>query len=429
MPHILRSVAPILFALPLQAQTADYPHLVLTRLPGSNPSAAIVAADLSLGTVSQLGRFAADTLPPLAIALDPFDRHVLVAVELQPGTSRIVRLEPSNSGFVQHPMCDVAGRVTSLWVLDDDLFVASDGGGGVLRAPRRGGPATLAIPTANLTAMNGYGPNGPSLVLGWTGRAGTANPYSGVALVDAWTGQPYLGPHTFGAPANVELTGAVDLPTGVPRQLLSFADGSFWLFAGLIGPPIPVTPSVPIPPGGAVAMAPIANFGAGPLVLGGAVFPYLYSIDFWSGQVALRSPALPGDPVDFCHGGDRNAHGYRFANGCGAISFSQTWTGYPSPGTTFSMQVLAPFSPSPFLLLCLGLTDFPGLPASLPGGCRIDVGPDAVALHPLVSGTATQPLTIPGGPGFLGTLLFAQWFDLGAAGIATSDAVSYQIGY
>lgn len=420
-------IACCLLAAMVAAQTPTFSHVVLTRLPGANPAAAIVEVDTTTSAITPLGRFPSDTLPPLAIGLDPFDRHLLVALDLGAATSRIVRLARTGAGLLEFPMCDVPGRVTALWVFDDLLLIGSDGPG-LLRAPRRGGPATLALAIANLTAMHGYGVNGPPLTLGWTGRAGTANPNSGVALVDFQTGQPYLGPFSFTAPANVEMTGAIDLPTGVPRQLLSFADGSFWLFAGVIGPPTQIPTSVPIPAGGAVAMAPISAFGMWPLALGGAAFPHLYEVDFWSGTVTLRSPPLPGDPVDFCSGGDRTAGGYRFTEPCGAEMVNQTWTGYQSPGAVLTLQARSPFNPRPFLLLCMGLTDFPGLPVALPGGCQLHVAPDIGLLRPLVAQTASHTLWIPNQQAFLGLMLFAQWFDLGPLGLSSSDAMAHHVG-
>lgn len=420
---MLRGLAITLFAAAnLFAQIPVHPHVVLTRLPGGNPSAALVEVDPGTATAVQLGRFPHDNLPPLAIALDPFNRQVLVAVQLPNGTSRVLRIERSNAGLVEQTMCDVPGSVVGLWVQDDWLLVGNDQG--VLRAPRRGGPAQPAFAVANLSAMHGYGPNGPSLTVAWNGRPASANPLPGIAYVDTYTGQPFLGPHTFSQPANVDLTGAVDLPTGVPRQLLSFSDGSFWLFAGLIGPPTPIPTSVPIPPGGAVALGRISEFGLWPLALGGAAFPYLYEVDFWSGIVTLRSPALPGDPVAFCNGGDRSARMYTFAEGCGLALFQLTHQGLPSPGVTLLFDAIS-LGSSPMRLLCLGLRDGPGLPLSLPGGCALHVSPDAPLLVPRSGSVALQ---IPPQAAYLGVNLFAQWLEPTTQGIATSNAVAFHIG-
>ncbi len=425
---LLRPLAAILLAAPLAAQATAYPHLVLTRLPGTNPAAAIVAVDTATSTITPLGRFATDNLPPLAITLDPFDRHLLVALDLGTGNSRIVRLERIGSAFIEHPMFDLPGRITAMTVSGEALLAASDGGGGLWRAPRRGGQTTLAYPQVNLTAMHGYGYGGTALLLAWTGRPGTAAPDCGVVIVDAATGTPFLGPHTFANPTGQELTGAVDLPTGVPRQLLSFADGSFWLFAGLIGPPTQVPTSVMIPPGGAAALAPSSPFGSPGLALGGSAFPHLYEVDFWTGTVTLRCPALPGDPVDFCNGGERAAQALVMSERCGPVTLQHGWSGSPQPGSTLSIEVLGP--PTAPLFLVVGLSDFPGLPIPLPGGCVVDVAPDAVSfvLSSPTTGLASRSIAVPPGPAFLGTILFAQWLHLGPTSLSASSAIAYQIG-
>lgn len=404
-----------------------HPHVVLAADPGSSPAALLLEVDVSTGAVVTLGRFPNDMLPPLAVACDPFDRHLLVASDLGAGQSRIVRIERTPTGLVQYPMLDVPGRVTALEVTDAGLWIGSDGGGGLLRAPRRGGPATLAHAQPHLTALHTFGPNSTTALVAWTGRPGTGTPNSGTALLDGATGQVWLGPDSFPNPTGLELTGAIDLPTGVPRQFLSFANGTFALFAGLIGPPQQVVPSVAIPPGGAVALHPAAVQTSQPMALGGAAYPYLYEIDFWTGAVVVRAGPLPGDPVDFCTGGPSTAQALLFTNRCGPTALLHGWSGVQQPGSTFALTVQGPGSE--WALLAIGLRDYPGLPFVLPGGCRVDVAPDVAQLHLLSpSGTASQPVAVPPGPGFLGLLLFGQWLHSGSAGLSASAAVVHQIG-
>jgi hypothetical protein len=173
-----------------------------------------------------------------------------------------------------------------------------------------------------------------------------------------------------------------------------------------------------------VALGSISEFGLWPLALGGAAFPYLYEVDFWSGIVTLRSPALPGDPVAFCNGGDRSARMYTFAEGCGLALFQLTHQGLPSPGVTLLFDAIS-LGSSPMRLLCLGLRDGPGLPLSLPGGCALHVSPDAPLLVPRSGSVALQ---IPPQAAYLGVNLFAQWLEPTTQGIATSNAVAFHIG-
>ncbi len=405
----------------------DLPHVVLTSLAAGSPRAQILDVDLALATATPLPRFPADVLPPLAITVDPFDRDLVVAFDLGTGNSRVVRLQRAGTTLVQHPMFDVPGRITALAIGGDFVFAASDGGGGLWRAARRGGQPALAYAQANLTALHGLGHTGDAALLGWTGRPGTPAPDSGVVLVDPRTGQVHLGPHTFANPNLRELTGAVDLPTGVPRQLLAFDDGSYALFAGLIGPPAPVVTTPPIPVGGAAALAPASLFGVAPMGLGGASFPFLYEVDFWSGVVTVRSQALPGDPVDFCAGGDRSARSLPISDRCGPVALHQSWSGTPQPGSVFSVGVLA--TPGLGVFLAAGLADFPGLPVPLPGGCGFDVRPDAVSFLVVPNiGQANVAIAVPAGPAFVGTIVFAQWLHAGAA-ISVSGAAAHQIGW
>jgi hypothetical protein len=295
--------------------------------------------------------------------------------------------------------------------------------------PRRGGPASIVVAQANVTALQGFGPYGNIVMLAWTGRPGTAAVDSGVAFVDPTTGATLFGPLTFSNPTGLEVTGAFDLPTGVPRQLLSFADGTFALFAGLIGPPQPVVTSPVIPPGGAVAMRQIGGNGQAPMMLGGASYPHLYDVDPWLGFVTPRSVALPGSPVDFASGLEQGPQGLQFGQRCGATALFGSWSGIPQPGNTFTITVLGP--PNDHAVLVIGLTDFAfgAFPFALPGGCPLEVSPDAVVLHLLgTSGNSGQSIAVPPGPAFLGVRLFNQWLHLDAAGISVSEGAVLRIG-
>jgi hypothetical protein len=409
------------------AQTPTYPHLVLTAHPGGNPVSEVLEVDTVAGTTAPLGRFAADVLAPLAITMDPFDRQLLVAVNLNNNTSRIVRLERTPSGLVQYAMLDVPGSVSAMHVEGERLIVASDGAQGLWVAPRRGGSAQLTLAQDNLTAMHGYGPSSSAVLISWTGRPGTGTTVSGTAIVDAATGQFFLGPDTFLNPTGLATTGAVDLPTGVPRQLLAFADGSFSLFTPSIGAPQPVNTSITVPSGGAIAMLPGAAPNGFPTVLGGTALPRLYSIDPFSGAVTFLSPLLPGSPIDFCSGGASSAQALQVSNRCGPTTLFQGWSGLQQPGSTFSMTIQG--QPNGYAVIAIGLRDTPTVPVLLPGGCYIDVSPDAVVFHMLDSaGNASQPIAVPPGQGLLGLVLFSQWLHADSTGISVSSAIAHQIG-
>ncbi|MCC7062365.1 MAG: hypothetical protein IT456_06135 [Planctomycetes bacterium] len=425
----MKGLAAALLATTLVAQAPTYPHLVLTRTAGTSPATQVLSVDTTTGVVLPLSGFPSDSLPPLAITIDPYNGDPLLALDL--GTvSRLVRLQANGTGFVEVHLTDVPGTITDLAVQQDRLLAAVDGtAGGLYHIPRRGGSAQLVHAQPNATTLHGYGPYGTVALLGWTGRPGSGAIDSGVVLVDSDTGLALLGPHTFPNPTGMNLTGAFDLPTGVPRQLLSFADGTFALFAGLIGPPQPLVTSPVVPPGGAVAMHQVAAYAVAPLALGGSAFPFLYEVDPWTGNVSLRSPALLGTPIDFATGLELGAQSLEYRTRCGPVSLTQTVQGIPQPGNTLTigLQGLA----NDHGVLVLGLSDFAGggSPLPLPGGCDLDVAPDAVVLRLTDAfGVASQSIAVPAGTGFLGVVLFAQWLHFDPLGISVSGAFAHRIG-
>ncbi len=412
------------------AQAPTVPFVVLTRLPGATASA-LLEVDPVTGASVPLGGFASDTLSPLAVAVDPFDGALFVAVASGASGSLVLRLVRAGAGWAEFPLLSVSAPVVQLEVVGEQLLVAFDAAnGGVVRVPRRGGPAALAHAQANLTAVHGFGPNATAAALAWTGRPGSAVVASGTAVVDFATGALWWGPDSFANPTGRETTGVVDLPTAVPRQLLCFDDGTFGLFAGLIGPtvqPVPTTP--PVPPGGAVALKPGAGFSLQPVALGGATFPFLYEVDAFSGAVTLRSAALPGDPVDFAPGIDRAAHAEAFGTACGAVTVAQSATGGSALGATLVLAAQGP--PASLLLLAGGFDDFAAgaLPALLPGGCALEVDPQVLlAFVASAGGTASQTLAIPSAPSLVSTPVFVQWAHLGASGLSTSRAAVHFVG-
>ena len=168
-PFVLALLASFATAT-LHAQT--HPHYVLTELPG-NPATQVLEVDPVSGSWQPIVGLLSDNLPPLAMAQDLIDGALLVALWEPTGNTRIVRLHRFGGVFLEFPMVTVPGLVVDLAVCSDSLLIAVDAAsGGVYRAPRCGGPATLVWSQPNLTAMNVLGYDG--LVLAWTGRPGTS---------------------------------------------------------------------------------------------------------------------------------------------------------------------------------------------------------------------------------------------------------------
>lgn len=427
----MRLLLGLLLPAALVAQSPSLPHVVFTRLPGANPVAQLVEVHATTGAVQTLGRFPSDSLPPLAVAFDIHDGAILVAVDQGGGVSRLVRLVRSGAGFTEHRLAVVSGRAVGLVVQHDELLVGVDApGGGIYRVDRRAASVPVQVMAQpNLTALHGLGQTGTLVMVAWTGRPGTAAPDSGTGMFEYGSGQFWFGPDTFPNPSGAEITGVVDLPTGVPRQFLSFDSGAFALFAGLIGPvatPVPTTPAIPV--GGAAAMHPAGPYSFSPWAVGGAPYPYLYQIDAWAGTVAVKSAALPGSPVDFAFGLETGSS-LNFGAPCGPTAISLLWRGLPRLGWVLDLTVGGPANAWVFLVG--GFDDFAGgaLPAVLPGGCRLEVSPEALLLEQLNgAGAATRSLSIPVAQWLFGSPLFFQCAHLDPVGFSTSNSNVHWIG-
>src|SRR5262245_31361442 len=197
MPSVSTKAAA--FTVLLAATVAQVPPattVVLTDV-GFGPRSQLVAVS-STGAIASFGRFPSDALAPLAVALDPIDRQVVVAVDLGGGTSRLLRLLPgAGTAFAgEVVLADVPGRCEQLSVAGEWLLAIVGGGsGGVYRLPRRGGPAqrTVALPQA--CALLAFGYSDVAIVL-WSGA--TPVPTApGLVHVDTATGQVLFGPFPF----------------------------------------------------------------------------------------------------------------------------------------------------------------------------------------------------------------------------------------
>lgn len=414
----------------LVGQSQTHPHFVLTALAG-NPAAQVVAVNPVVGSSQSIGAFPSDNLPPLAMVQDPYDGDLLLALDQTAGTSRIVRLHRFSGTYLEFPMAVVPGRVVDIAVAEDTLFIAvDDAAGGVYTAPRRGGSATLAFPQANLTAMNLFGQGLAALALAWTGRPGTSVLDSGVGIYSVDQGIFYFGPFSFGNPGQVEITGVLDMPTALPRQLLSFDDGSFALFSGFVTPPLQPLPINPaLPSGAATALHARGPYSFDGVAMGNAAYPFLYSVDPWSGAQTQLSMALPGSPIDFSFGFELAAHGLPRGQECGAQSLQQ-WSGSPAQlGGTLLVQLQAAAG-LPVLFIA-GLDDFAltTLPLPLPGGCLLEVSPDVVLLEFVPNaGVVVEAIPVPAALALIGTIVHTQWAHYDPSGMSTSNAYAHWVG-
>jgi len=426
LPHIAAALGLCLAGA--AGQQPSRAHQVLVRMPGTDPASRIVDVDPQSGAVALRGRFDGDTLPPLAIALDPYDGDTLVAVDTGAGSSRIVRVAGDPSGGTQ-VLAEVPGTVVDLVVQGDSLAIAVDDlEGGVFRMGRRGGEATRVFAHANVTAIAGFALDQTAMLVAWSGRPTTSVNDTSIAMIDGVSGAFLYGPVQLPNPGNREITGIVDLPTGVSCELVSWSDGRFAtvLGGGVIVSTLNLVPQPP--PGGAVAMRLLNDGTLGGFVLGGAAMPFLYAVDVFGGTATLRSAPLPGTPVDFAYGLTLAAHTEMFGSPCGAPALTAQVTGSPQPGNTVTFQAGGAM-PGSALFLCAGGSDTGGyLPLSLPflAGCLLHVTPDITVMRAVdATGTAQQPFAVPFSAMLIGQRLFAQWL---APGLGASPAAAMQVG-
>jgi hypothetical protein len=426
LPHFAAALGLCLAAA--AGQQPSRAHQVLVQMPGTDPVSRVVAVDAQSGAVALRGRFDGDTLPPLAIALDPYDGDTLVAVDTGAGSSRILRIAGDPSGGSQI-LAEVPGKVVDLVVQGDSLAIAvDDQEGGVFRMGRRGGEATRVFAHPNVTAIAGFALDQTAMLVAWSARPGTPVNDTAVAMIDGVSGAFLYGPLQLSNPANREITGIVDLPTGVPCELVSWSDGRFStvLGGGIVVSTLSVVPQPP--PGGAVAMRLLNDGVLGAFVLGGAAMPFLYAVDVFGGTATLRSTALPGTPVDFAYGLTLAAHTEMFGSPCGAPALTAEVTGSAQPGNAITFQAGGAV-PGSALFLCAGASDTGGfLPLSLPflAGCLLHVTPDIAVMRAAnATGNAQQPFAVPFSAMLIGQRLFAQWL---APGLGASPAAAVQVG-
>lgn len=396
------------------------------------PATLLLQVDLATGLYTARPRFASDHLPALAVAVDPTDGSVLMALD-DAGRSRIVRL-PANGGEIG--LGSIAGICRELLVdrRGGVIVLIGGAGGGVHRLPRHGGAAVLLHSVPFASAAGTLSPLAWGAVVASDGSAAPARD-PGLGDFDFDNGQYSAGPFAFAGFTPLGIDGLIDLPTALPRQLLAHDDGSFSLYSSaLTGNPLPVGSTPTLPPGGAVAMH-CSDRGLG-LVLGSSSSPYLRAFDPYtalSGAMALSVVAgpLPGDPIDYALLPDGGAGVLTFASACGSAAelyIGPGNGGLPQPGNQAFALALYQGVPQQPAMLGLGFMELPGVP--LPNGCAALVLPAVVLLQSTdANGDASQPLPLPNQPALLGLTLMAQWFQFdGAVPFATSGVAAVRIG-
>ncbi|MCA8973077.1 MAG: hypothetical protein KDC98_00065 [Planctomycetes bacterium] len=399
---------------------------------GSTPTVTI-AIDLATTATTIMPPQASDVLPPLAIEHDPTDGSFLVA--LANGSSTQVMRRHYQPTVTESQLGTVQGHAVELLVdrFGDVIVVTGGAAGAIQRLPRHGGPAQLIRSAPYATAA------GAPQVMHWNaivGTSGSAAPLRDPAIADLDLdgGNWNWGPYTFAGFTPRGITGLIDLPTGVPRQLLAHDDGSLSVYTWAIpGNPIPLLVAPVLPAGGIAAMKSHDSFDG--FVLGGAANPYFYWFDPMNalgGTISLSTIAgpLPGTPIDYTVVPQPQAGVIGFGRPCGIAAELRIGTAFgagPVRGNASFGLVVRQALPLLPAWLVMGFTENR---LTLPTGCRLEVASDAiVARWTDANGDATQTIPIPNSPWLLGVRFFGQWLQLdGGAPFMTSDTAAVTIG-
>lgn len=418
----------LVLASPLCGQVGAGHALVASR--GTASMTELVEVDLLTGTVQALGGFAADDLAPLAVALDPINLDIVLALDLG-GSTRFLRLSLSGAQVVaERVLGDVLGTASHLTIgARGDVFAAFGGPDGkLIRLPRHGGAPLFQLPMPHVSAMTDFGlaTENALVVQSATG----ADP--SVSWVELNELEIIQGPDVVTGPAPSPVTGVFDYPTGVARQLLSRDDGAIALHlpgSGLPSQVLPIDPALPA--GGAVAMR--GTLDHRPIVLGGVADPFLKTFDLFAAGTprwrVLAGP-LPGDPVDYAVAPDGFGVVQNFGVSCGApglLLFGHAGGAPVLGNASFRLQLLGGVASNP-VILALGFDDPP--PVALPSGCELLVSPDHVLLldtDPF--GMAELALPVPNHLSLVDLFVYAQWFQAPGLPFSTSEAASIRIGH
>lgn len=417
----------------VHAQGLPYLRAVVIADTGTVPATLAVEVDLATGAWLPLAGLPSDTHAPLALERDPIDGTFLVALDTGSATQVMRRHWQPTLG--ETVVGTVPGRAVELLVdrFGDVIVVIGGSNGGLHRLPRHGGAPTLVRQVANVTAA------GAPQNLHWNailGISGTIAPPldPGIADVDLDSGNWTWGPFAFVNFTPRGITGLIDMPTGVPRQILAHDDGTMSVASwALGGNPQPLATQPVLPGGGIVAMKAHEYFVG--LVLGGAANPNLYTFDpltALGGSIGLTQIAGPllGTPVDYAVVPPVQPGVITFGRPCGVaaeLRIGQTPGAGPQIGNAnfgVTLRQALPLLPA---WLVLGFAE---TAIAMPTGCELHVNPFVVgAQWADAGGDATLPVPIPNDPALLGVRFFGQWLqaDNGAPFMA-SDLALIRIG-
>ena len=419
-------------ATTVAAQTPHAQVVVASRDTGPVQTR-LVFGDVQTGAMQSVSGFPSDGLAPLEVAVDPLNRDIVLALD-DGATTRVIRLGLSGTTVVtERFLADVPGRAVSLTLgYPGDVFVLTGGPAGALYSvPRNGGAPSVVAPFPRATAMTKL--RYLDAVVMITQSASTSPPADpALAIVNVESGPIATYPWPGYNPSPI--TGIIDLPSTLPRQHITHADGTVGQSLGF-GTPTPQQLTPALPSGATMAAGPEAT-NSQFYFLGDDSHPFLIEVPFPGPQLPYmaRVGPLPGVPVDFDFAPRPDGIINFFGRVCGATTqpiisvVNQQTT--PSPNFGFGVFSATPGIAALFVLGGNEQQTFGvPLPITLASGCQLLVSLDVGIGHTIdAQGAAFQPVPIPNLPSLIGQSIYAQWVLATPVGFAVTQGAAVQIG-
>ena len=386
--------------------------------------------DLATGKHVSLAPFPGSRRPPLALTVDPVSRDIFVIVDAGSSTSRCERLRYTGTKLVRsRTIATFPGIVRDVVMADaSDLFLADSVG---LSRLRRFGRPTRVANVARARALSTFGAQSTQA---WVAHSGNASAPPGLRLIDLTTGKTAAGPFVYTGFA-AQITGVVDLPTGLIRQLVTDSLGRLSVSIGFKVPvPLKMTPTLPA---GATRAMRYDMSKLDAYVLGGSAHPYVKTMRGWTAQAwNIRGGPFPGDPVAFDLGPGSAPAIESFGKGCDRFGAASPFAIRPGQGSiprlgNGNFQLIATQAPLAIapIFFVFGADEIPHV--ALPSPCSLRVAPDLIFAHMTDRAMgATQALPIPNDARFLGATFYGQWVQprIGASvQFATSSAAACHV--
>lgn len=418
LPAIAAAIACFPIAADAQLKLEGRAWVVSDAGATANPRVRLTLVELATGAATAVGRFSGDRLIPLALAVDPVQDDVILA--LANGTHSDLRRVRLHGTSVTNTwqLASISGRVLSLMIgTEGDVFATVRGGNGdgIYRVARNGGAARriLALPSVSVLAPTEVGTANHAII----GRDSSgAQSASGSLLALA---PPVLSQQTtFANQSSLRLSG-IGLAIEGASSYVTFSDDRGRLFFTRLGASLTPRQISTVPPLAATATQRVRYLGGAALGIGAAPTASLWWLPGGINGGAVRTivGALPGSPVDFDHDEFRRrgtlvGYGRACPSGTAQPMSSAGPPPYAPGNANFELQVWRFAAGTPFVV-ALGIDDqqwqSARLPLPLAPSCSLFLSPTWTLPGVTdASGARRIPLPLPALASLRGTTFMGQ---------------------